>query len=240
LACGALPPTAPTGAKDMSPMKTSDIDLTSEQEALVNSLCEHDLRPTVVSGEDVFLACTKCPATASRPTTSRKSHIQWDRETTPSLTLVRVLVAHDPDGGCDDSPEDWGDLDDSCVITSARIQQHYGIGKSGEKCAEAPSFDQIQKVDDKDWTAENVQALIDLIDWLDRLDDQTDCTYLSSFQEQVLKIGDFSPMLGARSWKYLQSLIREAAVEGGCPGRRRPQYARRSQGGLPRRAAESH
>lgn len=188
------------------PMKKPAIKLTPEQRADIAALCEHELVAVGVSGEDVLLRCTKCPTTASRPATSRKSEISWDRETTPCITLVRVLVAHDTDGA-DDGPEDWGDTDESCVITHDGIRRNYSIGTSGETCTAAPSFDDLHKVVNMDVTPENVQALIDLIDLLDRLDGETSCRYLHSFQEEILNIGDFGPMLKDRGWKYLEELV---------------------------------
>lgn len=199
-------------------MKKPTIKLTTEQRADIAALCEHELAAVGVSGEDVLLRCTKCPATASRPATSRKSEISWDRETTPCITLVRVLVAHDTSGS-DDGPEEWGDTDESCVITHAGIRRRYSIGSSGETCTAAPSFDDLHKVVNMDVTPENVQALIDLIDLLDRLDDETSCRYLPSFQEEILSIGDFGPMLKDRGWKYLEELVESSwwvtATEGG-------------------------
>lgn len=188
------------------PMKKPAIKLTPEQKALIDALCEHDLVATGVSGADVLLRCTKCPATASRPATSRKSELAWDSETTPSITLVRVLVAHDTSYP-DDGPEDWGDTDEACVITHAGIRRNYSIGTSGETCTAAPTFDDLHKVVGMDVTAENVQALIDLIDLLDRLDGEPHCRYLHSFQEEILNIGDFGPMLKDRGWKYLEELV---------------------------------
>lgn len=189
------------------PMKNPATKLTPEQQAAINALCEHALVATGVSGEDVLLRCTKCPATASRPATSRKSELAWDGETTPCITLVRVLVAHDSDGGTHDGPEDWDDADEACVITHDSIRRNYGIGTSGETCTAAPSFDDLHKVVSMDVTPENVQALIDLIDLLDRLDDETDCENLPLFQAQILDIGDFGPMLKARGWQYLEELV---------------------------------
>jgi len=197
------------------PRKNTDITLKPEQRAIIEALCEHELYTLGTAGTDIMLGCLKCGAVASRSATGRTSHIEWDDEATPSVTLVRVLSGHDQDGGSyDGGPEDWIDSSETCVVTSERIQRKYGIGK-GKTPVDFESLHEGVTVSSADLVKSN-EAFCQLVDWIERLDHARTYHDLVEFRDTVFNIGDFGlafEVADEDQWETLRSLVEQCRYE---------------------------
>lgn len=196
------------------PRNIQNVTLTTEQRAIIEALCEHDIYVSGTSGADAILGCRKCGATASRTATGRVSEIRWDDETTPSVTLVRVLSGHDQDGGSFDGPEDWLDSSETCVVTRERIQQKYGIGK-GKTPVDFESLHEGVTVSSADLIKSN-EAFCQLVDWIERLDHARTYHDLVELRDTVFHIGDFGlafKVADDDQWETLKSLVEQCRCE---------------------------